>query len=167
MEAELPLSRWAAGVASGIAQQQIEAVVSLARRAELPDALAGVDRPVAEALLSMLGNLAATEEPPKTVVRAAAGWLAHKLDVFVEEAVKTAGKTAGVVGVGGAALLVQKHAPGLADQLRELVDLATLSRNRVACRCRVELDLLSVVPLARPPLQDIFPVQGLGEMRER
>lgn len=125
MEAELPLSRWAAGVASGIAQQQIEAVVSLARRAELPDALAGVDRPVAEALLSMLGNLAATEEPPKTVVRAAAGWLAHKLDVFVEEAVKTAGKTAGVVGVGGAALLVQKHAPGLADQLRELVDLAT------------------------------------------
>lgn len=128
IEARTPvdtLTRWDAGLTSGIAQQQIEAVVSLARLAEMPAALGDGDRQVAEAILTLLGSFATAPEPPKRVVREAAGWLGHKLDVFIEEAVRTAGKAVGVAGVGGAAYLLRKHAPGLAGQIRELVELAS------------------------------------------
>ena len=120
-----PLTRWSAGVASGIAQQRIEAVVSLAQIAELSTLLEEGDRQVAEAVLALLSSLATTPEPPKRVVYEAARWLGRKVDLFIDEAVKTAGKTAGVVAIGGAAYAMKEHAPHLAERIRELVELAS------------------------------------------
>lgn len=117
--------RWEASVRAGIAQRQMETIVSLAELAELPAALGQGDREVAEAILALLSSLTTTPEPPRSVVREAASWLGHKVDVFIEEAVKTGGWAAGLVGVGGAAIGLQKHAPGLAEHIRRLIELAS------------------------------------------
>ncbi len=114
--------RWEASVSAGIAQGQIETIVSLAQLAGLPAALSQGDRQVAEAILALLSSLTTTPEPPRSVVREVATWLGHKVDVFIEEAVKTGGKAAGLVGVGGAAIALQKHAPTLAEHIRQLID---------------------------------------------
>lgn len=117
--------RWEASVSAGIAQRQIETIVSLAQLAEFPAALSQGDRQVAEAILALLSSLTTTPEPPRSVVREVATWLGHKVDVFIEEAVKTGGKAAGLVGVGGAAIALQKHAPTLAERIRQLIELAS------------------------------------------
>ncbi len=123
-EAPAP-TRWEASVGAGIAQRQIEAIVALAQLAEFPAALGQGDRRVADSILALLSSLATTPEPPRSVVREAATWLGHKVDIFIEEAVKTGGKAAGVVGIGGVAYAFKKHAPGLAEHIRQLIDLAS------------------------------------------
>jgi hypothetical protein len=61
------------------------------------------DRRIAEALVAMAQELAVTEDPPRSVLQAAFGWLGRKLDTFAEEFFKTAGKAAAVgAGVGAA-----------------------------------------------------------------
>lgn len=120
----LPTTRWEAGVRAGLVQRRLEEVVGLAQRAELVEQMDSGERAVAEALLSALAGLARTEQPPRGVVREALAWLGHKADVFVEEAAKTAGKAAGLAGVGLAGYQMNKHMPALAERIGELIEMA-------------------------------------------
>ncbi|MDQ4043919.1 MAG: hypothetical protein M3173_00515 [Chloroflexota bacterium] len=115
--------RWSAGVTTGLVQQRIEAVVSLAQTTGLTDAMPQDERDVAEALLRALGELARTSDPPRGVVREVSSWLWRKVDLFLDEAVKTGGKAAGAVAVGAVAFALHRHAPDLANQLKELVEI--------------------------------------------
>ena len=122
--AQPPLTRWKAGVRAGLVQRDLEAIVGLAQLAELVEQMESDERAVAETLLTALARLVQTEEPPHGVVREVLGWLGRKVDVFVDEAVKTAGKATGLVGVGVAGYQLNRHMPELAKRIKEFIEMA-------------------------------------------
>jgi hypothetical protein len=115
---------WAAAAASGEAQQLIESFVTLYQLANVAAALPPEDRRVVEASLTLLGETATTARPPKHLVRSVVRFLGEKANLFIDEAVKTAGKAAGVLGVGAGAYVVKDHLPALAQMLQQLRQLA-------------------------------------------
>lgn len=119
------VDRWTAAVSTGLAQQLMEEVATLANRVELVEVFKQEDRLVAEQLVRLVSEMAKAEQPPRGVVREAAKWLGRKVDVFLDEAVKVAGKTAGAVAVGGVAYTLHKHFPDLAAKLGELANIAS------------------------------------------
>ncbi len=126
-EEEVGGDSWGVAVHDGSVQRLLESVVSLAQTADLLSTLEVDDRVVGEAVIQLLGHLARTNEPPRGVVREAAGWLWRKVDLFLDEATKTGGKAAGVVAVGAAGLALDRYAPGLARSLKHIIDLASQS----------------------------------------
>lgn len=82
-------------------------------------ALSVEDRRIAEALVAMAQELAVTEDPPRSVLQAAFGWLGRKLDTFAEEFFKTAGKAA-AVGAGVGAARAVGDVPRLFESLSQL-----------------------------------------------
>lgn len=115
---------WVSGVSRGQIQLQIEEIVSLALAANLPAALPGSDRRIAQAILDLLGEFAAAPAPPRSDTREAATWLWRKVDLLLDEAAKTGGKAAGALAVGSVGYSLQRHAPALSEKLRELLDIA-------------------------------------------
>lgn len=123
-EPMLPRDRWTAGTASWLAQQQMETIASLAQQANIVEALDADAKPIAEAIINLLGSLAKTQHPPRGLVHEALGWLGGKVDAFADEFARTFGKVAGVATAGTGAYLVGHYLPGLAHAIHELRDLA-------------------------------------------
>jgi hypothetical protein len=122
-ESMTPRDRWTAGTASWLVQQKLEAVASLAERANIVEALGASSGPIAEAIINLLGGLAKTEDPPRRLVGEALRWLGGKVDAFADEFARTAGKAAGVAAAGTGAYLVGRYVPGLAHAIREMREL--------------------------------------------
>jgi hypothetical protein len=80
------------------------------------------DRRIGDAFARLLGELAATEQPPRSVVHEAAAWLAEKLGVFTDEFAKAAGSFTGKTAALGAGV-------GLAWATGKAGDLANAVRN--------------------------------------
>jgi len=81
---------------------------------------------VGDALAEALGQLATAENPPAGVVREAAGWIGHELDLFAEEFANSAGQLAGkadVVGVGAGLLVATSKVSGLSAAVHNLLGL--------------------------------------------
>lgn len=74
-------------------------------------------RRIADAIIAMAAEVIKSEEPPAGLLKEAFTWLGGKLDLFADEAFKTAGKTAGVVVPG-------MTAAGISGSLPRLVQLA-------------------------------------------
>lgn len=117
-------SRWDAGVSTWLVQQQLEAIVSLAKLAEVANALPLADQQIADAILVLLARLSGAPEPPRSVVREALRWLGQKVDVFADEAAKTGGKAAGALATGTAGYVAMKYVPGLREAIRDALRIA-------------------------------------------
>lgn len=73
------------------------------------------DRRIGDALAAMAAELVKTENPPKSVLRTSFEWFAHKLDVFAEEAAKSAGSTAGKAGMIAGTVAASGQLPKLVE----------------------------------------------------
>lgn len=123
-EPEQPLGRWQAGVSSGLVQQQLEAVVTLARQVDLLDHFDVDDVKAADAILALLSALATTKNPSKDVAGGPLRWLGRKVDSFIDAAVKVAGGTAGVAAMGATGYVLKDHFSELAAHISDLIDAA-------------------------------------------
>jgi hypothetical protein len=121
---EATIDRWDVATRTGVAQQTIESVVTLAELVGLADALDGNDRRVVHALLAMLAELSTIDSPPKGPVRSALRWTLAKVDLLLDEAAKTAGKALGIAAVGAGVLVAKEHFPALEHALRGAYQLA-------------------------------------------
>ena len=104
-------------------QLEVEVFVSLWVEHSAALNLGSDDQRVGDALVAMASEVSKVEHPPLEVLRPAFRWLARKLDVFVDEAVKTGGKAAGVAGVAGVAMVASGQAPRLAHLAARIAEI--------------------------------------------
>lgn len=114
---------WATAVVSGTAQARLEAIVALATRAELLDALSDEESRIGEAVLALLSVSATSQQPDRALVRSGLMWLGRKVDPFVDEAAKTGGKFLGAGVAGGAGIALASRFPELAHRIGQLLEI--------------------------------------------
>jgi hypothetical protein len=82
------------------------------------------DRRAGDAIALMANELVKSDDPPRSLLRAAFDWFAHKADVFTEEFAKSAGKVGGagfMVGFGAVAGEQLPHLRQLIESVRALL----------------------------------------------
>lgn len=110
-----PVATWETA-ARGEVQAKLEEVVGLLDRSDLLTLLGGDDRLIAEGIKALLIELShVADTPDKEVAIGPLKWLGRKVDLFLDEAVKTAGKAAGVAVVGAAAIYIPQLHHVLSD----------------------------------------------------